>query len=501
MEGFNDQLASFISLARALFGDFDIDEILNNSRGYTNAVLFLTYLFVAVFIMLSMFLAILGESQAAVRMDQDEQRAAGTAPPEYGVFSHAAEVVGDAYASLRQRIKPKRARTSSKSSKSSKVGRSTCAETAPLSPSVDDVVSGTRASGGGGTEMMGGGGGGEGDGGEGEGGEGEGGGAKPGGFLPGLAVGGASRTPRIGAYLAGLNHGAGGLGGLHHSGPDAPASARTTHLSIRTEIRELAAELTAVADRQKRMSAHLKHLDPKHLSLQLSRLTAAVEQMEGSFRSSGSKAPAASARPTCSYGSSYVIGGGGGGGDAEQQQQRQRLSGGEGGNRERRMNAERLSSGSGLAGGQPQNLPHNLPRLPSGCGGGQPQQQQHPRHMAMPPMLDVMLGDGGVENYNSQGGGGGGGSDSRDTYAGRALPGSGWAKARRSLIHGRLTRDNRDLYSDDEHRDTPARPRREKAPSMRREVRRATQSEREMRGMPGAPARAPAGGEDGRYVV
>ena len=51
MEGFNDQLASFISLARALFGDFDIDEILNNSRGYTNAVLFLTYLFVSVFIL------------------------------------------------------------------------------------------------------------------------------------------------------------------------------------------------------------------------------------------------------------------------------------------------------------------------------------------------------------------------------------------------------------------------------------------------------------------
>ena len=74
MEGFNDQLASFISLARALFGDFDIDEILNNSRGYTNAVLFLTYLFVAVFIMLSMFLAILGENQAKVRADQDDFR-------------------------------------------------------------------------------------------------------------------------------------------------------------------------------------------------------------------------------------------------------------------------------------------------------------------------------------------------------------------------------------------------------------------------------------------
>jgi hypothetical protein len=97
MEGFNDQLASFISLARALFGDFDIDEILNNSRGYTNAVLFLTYLFVAVFIMLSMFLAILGENQAKVRGDQDDAQENGDAPPEYGIFHHAGkclQVVG-----------------------------------------------------------------------------------------------------------------------------------------------------------------------------------------------------------------------------------------------------------------------------------------------------------------------------------------------------------------------------------------------------------------------
>ena len=86
-----------LSLARALFGDFDIDDIMNNSRlvltltltltltrtrartltltltltltsGYLNAVLFLIYLFVAVFILLSMFLAILGESQAAVAL-------------------------------------------------------------------------------------------------------------------------------------------------------------------------------------------------------------------------------------------------------------------------------------------------------------------------------------------------------------------------------------------------------------------------------------------------
>ena len=89
MEDFNDQTASFISLARALFGDFDIDDIMNNSSGYLNAVLFLVYLFVAVFILLSMFLAILGESQAQVRIQEEDAVETGTAPPEYGMFFYA----------------------------------------------------------------------------------------------------------------------------------------------------------------------------------------------------------------------------------------------------------------------------------------------------------------------------------------------------------------------------------------------------------------------------
>ena len=62
MEGYRDQIPAFISLFRALFGDFDIDEIMDNSSGYLNALFFLTYLFVAIFIMLSMFLAILAEA-------------------------------------------------------------------------------------------------------------------------------------------------------------------------------------------------------------------------------------------------------------------------------------------------------------------------------------------------------------------------------------------------------------------------------------------------------
>eukprot|EP00316_Scyphosphaera_apsteinii_P001786 CAMPEP_0119300368 /NCGR_PEP_ID=MMETSP1333-20130426/2321_1 /TAXON_ID=418940 /ORGANISM="Scyphosphaera apsteinii, Strain RCC1455" /LENGTH=292 /DNA_ID=CAMNT_0007302113 /DNA_START=57 /DNA_END=935 /DNA_ORIENTATION=+ len=90
MEGFNDQYASFLSLARALFGDFDVAEILNNSRGYLNAMLFLTYLFVAVFIMLSMFFAILGEAQAGVRFDYDEARRMGKSEPEFGIITKLA---------------------------------------------------------------------------------------------------------------------------------------------------------------------------------------------------------------------------------------------------------------------------------------------------------------------------------------------------------------------------------------------------------------------------
>ena len=72
MDDFYSQPASMIALAKALFGDFPFEEIMDNSRGYVNGILFLIYLFVAVFILLSMFLAILGESQAQVRMHDED---------------------------------------------------------------------------------------------------------------------------------------------------------------------------------------------------------------------------------------------------------------------------------------------------------------------------------------------------------------------------------------------------------------------------------------------
>ena len=65
---FNDGPTSILTLIRALFGDFEMSQIMES--GGWNAALFLVYLFVAVFILLSMFLAILGEAQAAVREDE-----------------------------------------------------------------------------------------------------------------------------------------------------------------------------------------------------------------------------------------------------------------------------------------------------------------------------------------------------------------------------------------------------------------------------------------------
>jgi hypothetical protein len=97
MENYSSQIPAFLALFRALFGDFDINEILTNSGNYLNALLFLGYLFVAVFIMLSMFLAILAEGQVAVRDDEKNWRAsmagAGKPDDEYGVVSATGRLV------------------------------------------------------------------------------------------------------------------------------------------------------------------------------------------------------------------------------------------------------------------------------------------------------------------------------------------------------------------------------------------------------------------------
>jgi len=90
--------ASFISIARALFGDFDIDEILDNSKDYFNAILFIGYLFIAIFIMLSMFLAILADVQVQLKEEKTNRKPHEILeqdgwPDEYGAITASGKVL------------------------------------------------------------------------------------------------------------------------------------------------------------------------------------------------------------------------------------------------------------------------------------------------------------------------------------------------------------------------------------------------------------------------
>ena len=89
MEDFYANHHAAISLFRALFGDFDIDEIMDNSAGYTNAALFLGYLFVAIFICLSLFLAILAEAQGIVREAEKQKMRDEPEFNEFGIVASA----------------------------------------------------------------------------------------------------------------------------------------------------------------------------------------------------------------------------------------------------------------------------------------------------------------------------------------------------------------------------------------------------------------------------
>ena len=93
MDSYRDQIPAFIALFRALFGDFDIDEIMDNSSGYLNAILFLGYLFIAIFIMLSMFLAILAEGQVTVLGIIKDEKENNPGYREFGIISHASDFV------------------------------------------------------------------------------------------------------------------------------------------------------------------------------------------------------------------------------------------------------------------------------------------------------------------------------------------------------------------------------------------------------------------------
>merc|ERR1712196_150928 len=86
--------ASVLAMLRALFGDFDIDEIDDNSDDIGNSILFMCYLFVAVFILLSMFLAILGEAQSQVLSVSEDT--AGW-PSAWGIVGESAKAIKSAF--------------------------------------------------------------------------------------------------------------------------------------------------------------------------------------------------------------------------------------------------------------------------------------------------------------------------------------------------------------------------------------------------------------------
>ena len=305
MEGYFDQTASFISLSRALFGDFDVPDILNNSRGcalapahsvcsvhraqtpraacrrYVNVGLFILYLFVAVFIMLSMFLAILGESQNAVRMEQDEQRRLGRAPPEYGIFHYLGQGLQRAYHWARcQTARAKTASPTHCGPATDDAERGMPGAPPPptgdsaLPPAADDAA----AEGVWGPPV-----------------------APPKLNLQPLAPeaalacgqsdGSGGREAEALRELSRGSRGSSAAGSRHTTARVRPAlsatpcdghTPRTTQaLSMRTEIQDLAAELAAVAERQRKMHQHLRQLDLRSFAATIAGLTAAVEESTG----------------------------------------------------------------------------------------------------------------------------------------------------------------------------------------------------------------------------
>ena len=110
-ESYVAQWDSAFSLFRALFGDFDIQLIMDSSPTYSNSMFFVAYLFTAIFIFLSIFLTILGEHQTFIREEQMRAEENGTAPPEFGVLhtgrvwldDHATAAAKSLAGSLRRR--------------------------------------------------------------------------------------------------------------------------------------------------------------------------------------------------------------------------------------------------------------------------------------------------------------------------------------------------------------------------------------------------------------
>ena len=103
MAGYHSTHGAYLTLVRGLFGDFDMEDLASKTGGDYAVVVMLIYLFIAVFILLSMFLAILGEAQAAVREAEMMQREEGKAEQPYGVLGDAKDWIWSSVKKIRER--------------------------------------------------------------------------------------------------------------------------------------------------------------------------------------------------------------------------------------------------------------------------------------------------------------------------------------------------------------------------------------------------------------
>ena len=77
MSEYATEQLSFIAMIRSIFGDFDLEGVMMMSSSFDNVIFLMLYLIVIVFVLMSIFLTILGEYQGQVREEQAKEREAG----------------------------------------------------------------------------------------------------------------------------------------------------------------------------------------------------------------------------------------------------------------------------------------------------------------------------------------------------------------------------------------------------------------------------------------
>ena len=135
MRGYSSQTLAILTLARALFGDFDIEAVIDSSSSMINLIMFLSYLFFAVFILLSIFLTILGEHQGFVRDDQmTAKKDESECVDEWGVLATAKNWITDQVRKLAKRNSDGMGNESTDSKPDEGLGGPTVADSGALAP-------------------------------------------------------------------------------------------------------------------------------------------------------------------------------------------------------------------------------------------------------------------------------------------------------------------------------------------------------------------------------